>query len=70
MPIGIAECVSDAGVVESFGGAFPDVSKLIAQANVISMPIAVNIGARFELLDVEEPAGDFGMDLFALVDHS
>jgi hypothetical protein len=68
--VGIAKCISDAGVAESFGGAFPHVSKLIAQANIISMPIAIDVGARLKFLDVKEPAGYFGMNVFALVDHS
>src|SRR5271165_5428367 len=69
VPVGVAECVSGAGVAEGFGGAFPHVSKLIAQANIVSVSVAVNVGAGLELLDVKEPTGYFGMNTLALEDH-
>src|SRR5271163_4028546 len=68
--VGVAESISGAGVAECFSGAFPDVPKLISQAHIVSVSVAVNVGTGLEFLNMEEPTGYFGMNTLALKDHS
>jgi hypothetical protein len=68
--VGVAESISDACVAESFGRSFPDVTELVAQANVVAIAVPVDVGASFDFLNVEEPAGHLGVNFAAFVDHN
>jgi hypothetical protein len=64
----IAEAVADGLVVFPHGHSPPDVAVLIAQANVITLAVTVNHGAR-RVLKPMEAAGQRSAEVTPTVDH-